>query len=104
MDPLFGLDRVSAHDDSLALLATVFDPTEALLIEGLLRDAEIPYLKKERGSGASVRVIAGFSVFGCDIFVRKEDLPTALELVTPPEDGTFVESPEEWEDSEEETE
>ncbi|MBQ9783208.1 MAG: DUF2007 domain-containing protein [Clostridia bacterium] len=85
MDSFFGLDRVSAHDDSLALLTTVYDPAQLLILESILKDAEIPYLKKERGGGTSVRVIAGFSVFGTDLFVRREQLELALELITPPE-------------------
>ena len=48
MDSLFGLERVSHHDDSLALLTTVYDPSLLLILESILRDAEIPYLKKDR--------------------------------------------------------
>lgn len=83
MDSLFGLDRVSAHDESLALLTTVYDPTQLMILESILTDAEIPYLKKERGSGTMMKVIAGFSVFGTDLFVRKEQLELALALIAP---------------------
>ena len=95
MDSFFGLDRVSAHDESLALLTTVYDPSQLMIVESILRDAEIPYLKKERGGGTSVRVIAGFSVFGTDLFVRKEQLDTALALITPPEEVETVGDTEE---------
>ncbi len=89
MDSFFGLDRVSPHDDSLALLTTVYDNSLLMILESILKDAEIPYLKKERGSGTSMKVIAGFSVFGTDLFVLKEHLETAQALITPqePEDG-----------------
>ena len=53
MDFLFGLDRVSPHDDTLALLTTVYDSTQLAVLESILRDAEIPYMIKERGSGSS---------------------------------------------------
>ncbi len=85
MDSLFGLDRVSPHDDSLALLTTVYDSSLLMILESILKDAEIPYLKKERGSGTSMRVITGFSVFGTDLFVLKEHLETAQALITPRE-------------------
>lgn len=83
MNSLFGLDRVSPHDESLALLTTVYDPSLLMILESILRDAEIPYLKKERGSGNSVKIIAGFSMFGTDLFVLKEQLELARELIAP---------------------
>lgn len=85
MDFLFGLDRVSPHDDSLALLTTVYDSVQLAVLESILRDADIPYLVKERGSGSSVKIITGFSMFGTDLFVRSEHLALATELITPPD-------------------
>ena len=85
MDSLFGLDRVSNHDEELELLTTVYDPTQLMIIESILRDAEIPYLLKDRGAGTSVKVILGYSLFGTDVFVLKEHLDLAAELITPPE-------------------
>ena len=85
MDSLFGLDRVSPHDDSLALLTTVYEPSLLMVLESILEDAKIPYLKKERGSGTMVKVITGFSTFGTDLFVLKEHLETAQALITPQE-------------------
>ena len=87
MDFLFGLDQISAHSEKLALLVTAYDPSHLLIVESILQDAEIPYLKKERGSGTSVKIIAGFSIFGTDVFVLKEHLETALALITPPEEN-----------------
>ena len=83
MNSLFGLDRVSPHDESLALLTTVYDPSLLAVLESILRDAEIPYLKKERGSGTSVKVITGFTIFGTDLFVLKEQLELAQALIAP---------------------
>ena len=86
MDFLFGLDTVSAHDENLELLTTVYDEPSRMIVESILRDAEIPYLIKERGVGTAVKVIAGFSMFGTDIFVLREHLETASLLITPTED------------------
>ena len=85
MDFLFGLDRVSPHDKGLSLLTTVTNPTELLIIESILGDAKIPYLKKERGGGTTVKVIAGYSIFGTDVFVLDEHYEVALALITPPD-------------------
>ena len=94
MDSLFGLDKVSYHDEQLALLTTVYDPIKRAITESILRDANIPYLIRERGSGTAVSVIAGFSMMGSDFFVRHEDLETALELITPPEDAEEAQTEE----------
>ena len=80
MDSFFGFDKVSAHDDNVELLFTVYEPSELLVIESILKDAEIPYLCKERGSGGMMKIVAGYSVFGTDVFVLKEHLETARAI------------------------
>ena len=86
MSDLFGLDRVSPHDGDLELLTTVYDNTLMPVVESILRDAEIPYLIKERGTGGVMKVFMGFSMMGTDIFVKREHLETATALITPPEE------------------
>ena len=86
MDSFFGLDRVSPHDKDLELLTTVYDNTLLPIIESILRDAEIPYLLKERGCGGVMKVVMGFSMQGTDVFVKREDLETATVLITPPDE------------------
>ena len=71
MDKFFGLDKVGAHNEDTVLLTTVHDEVEKNLILGMLEEEEIPFLCKDRGSGEAVRILTGFSVFGCDIFVPK---------------------------------
>ena len=99
MDSLFGLDRISPHDDSLELLTTVYDTAQQMIVESILRDAEIPYLAKSRGSGTAVKVITGFSMFGTDIFVLREHLELALELITPPDEIEEIDEDEESEEA-----
>ena len=94
MDDLFGLDKVSAHDEDLALLTTAYDPTYLAIVKSILEDAKIPFLTKDRGSGAAVRVIMGYSMFGTDIFVPRELYETALELITPAESDENEETEE----------
>ena len=82
---IFGLDKVSAHDEDLELLTTAYDPTYLAIVKSILEDAKIPFLTKDRGSGAAVRVIMGYSMFGADVFVPRELLETASALITPTE-------------------
>ena len=87
MSDLFGLKHPAPQDGELELLTTVYDNTLLPIIESILRDTEIPYLLKERGSGGVMKIVMGFSTMGTDVFVRKEQLELATELITPPEDG-----------------
>ena len=77
----FGLDRAKKHPDGLELLATVYDNAALAVTRSILEGAGIPFLIKERGAGSSVKIIAGFSMFGTDIYVHKEDLEVAAELL-----------------------
>ncbi len=80
MDRFFGFDSVSAHDDNVELLFTAYDPAELAVKESVLKDAGIPYLCRERGSGGMMKIVAGFSVFGTDVFVLKEHIETARAI------------------------
>ena len=82
MDRFFGLDAPAALDD-LAHIAVFEDPVSVAIAAELLADAGIPFLKKERGSGTAVRLIAGFQPFATDFFVRPEDAERANETLIP---------------------
>ena len=81
MDFLFGLDKSNPPMKDLELLVTVNDRIDQSIVESVLTDNEVPFISKERGSGAAVKVITGFSLFGTDIFVLKTDLERAAELL-----------------------
>lgn len=93
MDRLFGLDKVSAHSADTELLVTVYDEIEKTLICGILADEQIPYLCRDRGSGEMTRILAGYSSFGCDIFVPKAAHEKASELLNAYRNGAVVEEP-----------
>ena len=78
---LFDFGKSYKPDGEVELLTTVYDFGMRSVIESLLRDAEIPYLIKERGG--SLPVITGSSVFGVDFFVKVTDLEVATELIAP---------------------
>ena len=98
MDSFFGLDHAAKPDEGMELLTTVYDNAQRIIVESILQDAEIPYLIKERGSGSMMKIIAGYSIFGTDIFVLCEHLDAATELITPPDDGEDAEVMEEEEE------
>ena len=77
---LFGLDH-PANDDDLVLLRTFHDDISLAMAEEVLRDEEILFVKKDRGSGSAVRIVVGFSTFGTDLFVAPDDLERATELM-----------------------
>jgi len=78
---LFDFGKSYKPDGEVELLTTVYDFGMRSIVESLLRDAEIPYLVKERGG--SLPVITGSSVFGTDFFVKVTDLETAKEIIAP---------------------
>jgi len=82
MDYFFGLDHPAKIED-LTLLTTFSDPVSLSIAEELLSDAGIPFLKKERGAGGAVRIIAGFQLFATDLFVRPEDEDKAHDALIP---------------------
>ena len=78
---LFDFGKSYKPDGEVELLTTVYDFGMRSVIESLLRDAEIPYLVKERGG--SLTVITGSSMFGVDFFVKVTDLDAAKEIIAP---------------------
>ena len=86
LDKLFGLEKpAKSTPEAGELLTTAYSNEELSAIESLLRSAEIPYRLCERGAGGVVRVIAGYNMYGTDVFVKADDVETARELLTPVE-------------------
>ncbi|MBQ3064285.1 MAG: DUF2007 domain-containing protein [Clostridia bacterium] len=80
MDRLFGLDSPALHDEGISLLATLYDDISATMYEEILRDAEIPFLKKDRGAGGAMRIIMGGTLSAIDIYVPTDRLAEAEAL------------------------
>ena len=80
-DFLFGLDGSAKFDENLELLTTVYDNVELSILRSVLEGENVPYMTRERGSGSSVRIIAGYSMFGTDIFVPKAVFERAQEVL-----------------------
>ena len=91
MDHLFGLDKPASHDEYTAHLTTAHDNVELSILRSILEAEEIPYRVRERGSGGVVKVIAGYSMYGSDIFVPAELLDKATELLDASCNGEVIE-------------
>lgn len=91
MDRFFGLDKVASHDENAALLTTVHDPVELGLVQSILEGEGIPCAFRERGSGCTVKVIAGYSMVGTDVFVPRERHSEAEALLDAYRNGEIVE-------------
>lgn len=81
MDKFFGLDNPAKADKDTALLTTTHDDVEKNIICGILEEEEIPFLVKDRGAGEAVRVVTGYSMYGCDIYVPAVLLEKANALL-----------------------
>ncbi len=90
-DFLFGLDGSAKHDQNLELLTTVYDNVELSVLRSILEGENIPYMIRERGSGSSVRIIAGFTMFGTDVFVPKTIIGQAKEVLEAYRNAELVE-------------
>ena len=91
MDSFFGLDTPTKGDKDTALLTTTHDSVEREIICSILTAENIPYRVVERGSGAMVKMLAGYSMFGSDIFVPTALLEQASALLDAFRNGEIVE-------------
>ena len=98
MDTFFGLDTPAKGDENSAHLTTVHDNVELGIVCSILEAEQIPYRVMERGSGAMVKVIAGYSMFGSDIYVPKALLEQATELLDAYRNGEVVDEETDFED------
>ncbi len=87
---IFGLDKPAACDEYTAHLTTVHDNAELAIVRSILEGENIPYRVRERGSGGVVKVIAGYSMYGTDIFVAKDMEETAREVLDAFRNGEVV--------------
>ena len=90
MKDIFGLDKPAACDEFTAHLTTVHDNAELCVVRSILEGEGIPYRVRERGSGGMVKVIAGYSMYGTDIFVPKDRLTAAVEVLDAFRNGEVI--------------
>ena len=81
MDRFFGLDNPSLSDEGVSLLTTLYDTVSAELVGALLTEEGIPFLRKDRGTGGMMRILAGTTLSPIDIYVPDTRLDEARELL-----------------------
>lgn len=86
MDLFFGFDKPAVAADGTSLLATLYDDILVEMYEALLREEQIPYLKKDRSGGGAIRILTGNNPHGTDIYVPDAYLERAKALLLPPAD------------------
>ncbi len=84
MDLFFGLDKPVLDDKGVSLLCTLYDDILVEMYEALLKEEQIPYLKKDRSGGSAIRILMGNNLHGTDIYVPDAYLARARELLTAP--------------------
>ncbi len=92
MDLFFGLDKPTGAADGTSLLATLYDDILVEMYEALLKEEEIPYLKKDRSGGGAIRILTGNNPHGTDIYVPDAYLERAKALLLPPADDVLYDN------------
>lgn len=67
--------------ENLELLRTAADEVELSMIRGLLDENGIVYITRERDGAGYLRVMAGYTMFGVDVYVDRNDLARAREML-----------------------
>ena len=75
----------------MELLVTTHDNIEQSILQSILDGEGVPYMVNDRGSGSAVRIIAGYSMFGTDIYVPRDVIEQARELLEAYRNGEEVE-------------
>ena len=87
----FGLSKPKNKEkDNMVLLATAHGNVEMSVLQSILEGEGIPYMANDRGSGGVVRIIAGYSMYGTDIYVSKDVYERAAELLDAYRNGEEV--------------
>lgn len=71
------------QNESQTLLVSNLNTMEAEIIISILESYNIPYLKKNEGTGGVMEIYAGYNNYGINIYVQPEMLQIAKELINP---------------------
>lgn len=78
---MFGNKKEKDGNEPVFLL-TVNSSYQLGLVENILRSHDIPCLAQDRATGGYMRIYAGGSIFGTDIYVSPENQEKAKELLS----------------------
>lgn len=74
-------EQISPRPETEAFLVSAADGYESQGIEGRLRSAGIPFLKKQPETGGYMKIIMGYSAFGNEFYVAASQLEQAREVL-----------------------
>ncbi|WMJ85590.1 putative signal transducing protein [Anaerocolumna sp. MB42-C2] len=63
-------------------IKSVANDIDAELLINLLQNNNIPCFKKSKGAGGYMNIYMGYSIFGEDIYVDKEDYTRAMDILS----------------------
>ena len=73
------------------LVLTAGDEMELSSAAALLEQARIPYYMQDRETGAYMRIVAGRSLYGTELYVDRRDMRRARQALSPLESEPFDE-------------
>ena len=73
-------DHKIPEGSEVVLLTSVSDFALLAIVRGVLEDENIPYLAVEP-HGSAVGMIVGFSMYGADIYISKDDEERARDII-----------------------
>ena len=68
--------------DAVRLLRTASDEVELAMLRGLLEQENIPVYCRDRDSSSYLRIYAGYTMYGTDLYVDEADFDRASELLS----------------------
>lgn len=68
-------------EENIVLVMTAENDLERGIATTSLEDAGIGYALKDFGAGNLMRLVAGASIYGCQIYVNEEDYDQAKDVI-----------------------
>ncbi len=75
------MSKKENQEINLKSLIKTSDRIMLSLIESILKENEIPYILKEKGTGGYLKIITGASIYDTEVLVSDKDFEKARELV-----------------------
>jgi len=69
------------EDHKVQKLAHLYSEIELNMLEGLMKNNEIPILVKREGTGSYLKIYSGFNYQGMEVYVADEHYKKALEVM-----------------------
>lgn len=78
---MFAKKKKEEEKIELVLAITTKDNYETSVVKSALEEENIPYFIQERGMGGYMKIYMGFSVYGSDIYIPKQQEEKVKEIL-----------------------